>query len=126
ERRLTYLFISHDLKVVEHVSDNVAVMYLGKIVESAPKAALYRTPRHPYTKALLASVPMPDPQKKRQRIVLSGDPPSPLAPPPGCAFHPRCPLARDPARKSRCETETPKLRAIGEGHLSACHFAEEV
>jgi peptide/nickel transport system ATP-binding protein len=126
ERRLTYLFISHDLKVVEHVSDRVAVMYLGKIVESAPASLLYREPRHPYTKALLAAVPVPDPSKKRQRLVLEGDPPSPLAPPPGCAFHPRCPLARDPARKPRCESEAPLLRTVGTDHLSACHFAEAV
>jgi len=127
ERGLTYLFISHDLKVVKHISEQVAVMYLGKIVESAPTGALFDHPRHPYTKALLAAVPVPDPERKRQRILLEGDVPSPVAPPPGCPFHPRCPLARDPRRQPRCQSEVPTLRPIGDGaHLSACHFAEEV
>jgi peptide/nickel transport system ATP-binding protein len=127
QRRLTYLFISHDLKVVEHISDRVAVMYLGKVVESAPTAALFAHPRHPYTRALLSAVPVPDPERRRQRLVLEGDVPSPIAPPPGCAFHPRCPLGREPARRPRCSSETPPLRLIGdERHLAACHFAEEV
>jgi oligopeptide/dipeptide ABC transporter ATP-binding protein len=127
ERKLTYLFISHDLKVVEHLAQRVAVMYLGRVVESAPTADLYDHPRHPYTKALLAAVPAPDPTRRGGRLVLEGDVPSPLAPPPGCPFHPRCPLARDPARRPRCASERPVLRPIGKAdHLSACHFAEDV
>jgi oligopeptide/dipeptide ABC transporter ATP-binding protein len=121
-RRLTYLFIAHDLAVVRHIADHVAVMYLGKIVESAPASALYREPRHPYTAALLSAVPMPDPGGRRARIVLAGDVPSPARPPAGCPFHPRCP---HPSKNERCRTEPPALRAIAPGHLAACHFAEE-
>jgi peptide/nickel transport system ATP-binding protein len=122
KRRLTYLFIAHDLAVVRHIADEVAVMYLGKVVELAPAAALYADPRHPYTKSLLSAVPVPDPSAQRQRIVLQGDVPSPAAPPPGCPFHPRCP---HPKKNQRCRTIPPALREVKPGHLAACHFAEE-
>jgi len=121
-RRLTYLFIAHDLAVVRQIADQVAVMYLGKIVERAPAAVLYAAPRHPYTTSLLSAVPVPDPNAQRQRIVLSGDVPSPASPPPGCPFHPRCP---HPKKNERCRTEEPALREIAPGQLAACHFAEE-
>jgi oligopeptide transport system ATP-binding protein len=115
---LTYLFVSHDLKVVEHISHRVAVMYLGKIVEQAPAEALYADARHPYTRALLAAVPQPDPERKRVRLVLEGDVPSPIDPPPGCAFHPRCPRAV----RGTCDREIPMLEetAQGTGHRVAC------
>ncbi len=121
-RRLTYLFIAHDLAVVRQIADHVAVMYLGKIVELAPAAELYRGPRHPYTTSLLSAVPVPDPNAQRQRLVLAGDVPSPAHPPSGCAFHPRCP---HPKKNERCRTEEPALREIAPGQLAACHFAEE-
>ncbi|HET7296387.1 MAG TPA: oligopeptide/dipeptide ABC transporter ATP-binding protein [Gemmatimonadales bacterium] len=121
-RRLTYLFIAHDLAVVKHIADHVAVMYLGKIVERAPAAALYAAPRHPYTASLLSAVPVPDPRAQRQRIVLAGDVPSPAHPPSGCPFHPRCP---HPAKNDRCRTEPPALREVAPGQLAACHFAEQ-
>jgi len=121
-RRLTYLFIAHDLAVVRQIADHVAVMYLGKIVELAPAAELYRGPRHPYTTSLLSAVPVPDPNAQRQRLVLAGDVPSPAHPPSGCAFHPRCP---HPRKNERCRTEEPALREIAPGQLAACHFAEE-
>src|SRR5207245_6853620 len=121
-RRLTYLFIAHDLAVVRQIADQVAVMYLGKIVERAPAAVLYAAPRHPYTTSLLSAVPVPDPNAQRQRIVLSGDVPSPASPPPGCPFHPRCP---HPKKNERCRTEPPALRDVAPGQLGACHFAEE-
>ena len=121
-RRLTYLFIAHDLAVVKHVADHVAVMYLGKIVEQAPAARLYAGPRHPYTTSLLSAVPVPDPKTQRPRIVLSGDVPSPAHPPAGCPFHPRCP---HPKKDARCRTEPPALREVAPGQLAACHFAEE-
>jgi peptide/nickel transport system ATP-binding protein len=116
---LTYVFIAHDLKIVEYVSTRVAVMYLGRIVELAEAADLYRRPRHPYTQALLSAVPVPDPEHKRSRIVLQGDVPSPMAPPPGCPFNPRCPYAMD-----RCRREVPPLYDVGNGHVSACFLAE--
>jgi len=120
-RRLTYLFIAHDLAVVRHIADEVAVMYLGRIVERAPAARLYAGPRHPYTTSLLSAVPVPDPKARRQRIVLTGDVPSPATPPSGCPFHPRCP---HPKKDARCATERPALREVVPGQLAACHFAE--
>ncbi len=119
--RLTYLFISHDLGVVHHIADRVAVMYLGRIVELAPKRALYATPRHPYTQSLLAAIPAATPALRGRRVALGGDPPSPLAPPPGCRFHTRCPHAIE-----RCRREDPPLQAAGEGHSVACLRADEI
>jgi peptide/nickel transport system ATP-binding protein len=118
---LTYIFIAHDLSVVEHISDRVAVMYLGKIVELANVNDLYQTPHHPYTEALLSSVPNPDPDVRKQRIILTGDVPSPADPPPGCKFHPRCRYAQ-----AICSQEEPALREIGPEHFASCHFAEEL
>ncbi|MCC7271510.1 MAG: dipeptide ABC transporter ATP-binding protein [Alphaproteobacteria bacterium] len=114
---LAYLFIAHDLGVVKHVADRVAVMYLGRIVEEAPKRRLYAAPRHPYTQALLAAVPVPDPLARKAPAVLSGEIPSPASPPPGCHFHTRCPHAI-----ARCRAETPALRGIADGHRVACHL----
>jgi oligopeptide/dipeptide ABC transporter ATP-binding protein len=119
---LSYLFIAHDLAVVGQMSDRVAVMYLGKIVELADRDPLYARPYHPYTQALFAAIPVPDPVASREkvRVVVAGEVPSSLAPPPGCRFHTRCPLAQE-----RCRTEEPLLRPVGDGHDVACHFAEE-
>lgn len=119
QRGMAYLFIAHDLAVVEHMSRRVMVMYLGKIVELAEAKAIIQTPRHPYTQALISAVPVVDPDSKRKRIVLPGDVPSPVHPPCGCPFHPRCPLAQLP----RCRDEIPPLREVSPGHWAACHFA---
>jgi len=115
---LAYLFISHDLRVVRHLSRRVAVMYLGRIVERAPADRLYARPQHPYSEALLSAVPVPEPGAVRHRILLKGDVPSPIAPPAGCPFHPRCPKAVE-----RCSTERPALREVAPSHFSACHLA---
>jgi oligopeptide/dipeptide ABC transporter ATP-binding protein len=119
ELGLAYLFVSHDLGVVEHIGHHVAVMYLGRIVEIAAKEALFATPLHPYTQALMAAAPIADPHVKRERIVLQGDVPSPINPPPGCAFHTRCPFAFE-----RCRVETPVLKAAADGRRVACHLVE--
>jgi oligopeptide transport system ATP-binding protein len=117
---LSYLFVAHDLAVVRHISDRIAVMYLGKIVELASRRDLYEAPAHPYTRALLSAVPIPDPELEatRERQVLAGEVPSPLNPPSGCVFHPRCPMAIE-----RCKHEVPQLRAVGSAHATACHLA---
>jgi oligopeptide transport system ATP-binding protein len=114
---LAYLFIAHDLSVVEHISDRVAVMYLGRIVELAGARTLYAAPRHPYTEALLSAVPIPDPSVRRKRILIEGDVPSAIHPPQGCHFHPRCPKAFE-----RCRREVPQLKPVASGHLAACHL----
>ena len=142
---VSYLFISHDLSTVRKIAHRVAVMYLGRIVEVADRSTIYETPKHPYTRALLRAAPHPQPQRLRQRASLIGEVPSPINPPSGCAFHPRCDLARDLATKSdaadtvsitvagkptrvmkRCHAETPALTALnGNAHTCACHFAAE-
>ena len=118
--KLTYVFIAHDLSAVRHISDRIAVMYLGRIVELADRDTIYRAPAHPYTQALISAVPVPDPkvERKRERIVLEGDVPSPMNPPSGCPFHPRCPL-----REDRCVSETPSFRQLGANHFAACHLS---
>jgi peptide/nickel transport system ATP-binding protein len=124
EFELTYLFIAHDLGVVRHVSDQIAVMYLGSIVEISPAAELYARPLHPYTRALLSAVPIPDPDlsERRERITLSGDVPSPVNPPHACRFHTRCPFVQP----TRCRDEVPPLRRLAPGHVAACHWAEDI
>ena len=119
ELGLTYLFISHDLGVIKHVSDNIAVMYLGKIVEMSDYKSIFNNPLHPYTKALLSAIPIPDVDEKRERIILEGDVPSPIEPPPGCRFYGRCQVRQD-----ICKDTTPELREISQGRLCACHFVD--
>ncbi|MFD1363466.1 ABC transporter ATP-binding protein [Lentibacillus salinarum] len=124
EFNLTFLFIAHDLGVVRHISDRIIVMYLGKVVEIADKKTLFENPQHPYTKALLSAIPTPDPEAKKERIVLQGDVPSPISPPTGCRFHTRCPFATE-----LCKTEVPELRNVDhmkEGHRAACHHIEKI
>ena len=119
EHGIAYLFVAHDLAVVEHISRRILVMYLGRIVESGEAKAICRSPQHPYTQALLSAVPVVDPDSKRQRILLKGDVPSPINPPAGCPFHPRCPIA-----EARCQTETPRLRETQPGRWTACHLVK--
>jgi oligopeptide/dipeptide ABC transporter ATP-binding protein len=124
EYDLTYMFIAHDLAVVRHISDRIAVMYLGVIVEVSPADELYRSPLHPYTISLLSAVPIPDPKVEadRETIILAGDVPSPASPPPACRFHTRCPYVQP----TRCRTDVPHLRKLADGHLVACHWAEDI
>jgi oligopeptide transport system ATP-binding protein len=119
EHELAYLFIAHDLAVVEHISRRILVMYLGKVVEIGASKAVCRNPKHPYTQALISAVPVVDPASKRKRVILPGDVPSPINPPSGCPFHPRCPIA-----EPQCKTEIPPLRDLGGGQLAACHLAK--
>lgn len=118
---LSYLFISHDLGVIQHISNRVGVMYVGKMVETASTKSLFAQPKHPYTEALLSSKPVPDPRRKSNRIILSGEVANPASPPAGCYFHPRCPYAKDVCRK-----EAPEMKQVGDGHYAACHFAGEL
>jgi peptide/nickel transport system ATP-binding protein/oligopeptide transport system ATP-binding protein len=125
ELGLTYLFIAHNMGVVEHISDRVAVMYLGRIMEQTSRETMYRDPRHPYTQALMSAIPIADPEMRRKRVILRGDVPSPVNPPTGCNFHPRCWLREQLGNPEVCATDVPALREIGERHRVACHFAEE-
>jgi oligopeptide transport system ATP-binding protein len=124
---LTYLFIAHDLSAVRHISDRVGVMYLGKMAEIGPPSGIYETPGHPYTRALLSAVPVPNPkiERRRKRVILTGDVPSPANPPAGCRFHTRCWLYERLGRPENCRTDDPELRVIGDDHRAACHYAEE-
>jgi oligopeptide transport system ATP-binding protein len=124
---LTYLFIAHDLSVVRHISDRVGVMYLGKLVEIGPSLTIYDQPAHPYTRALLSAIPVPDPkvERRRKRVILTGDVPSPANPPSGCRFHTRCWLYERLGRPENCREEDPALRTVGNDHQAACHYAEE-
>jgi len=127
ELGLTYVFVAHNMGVVEHISDRVAVMYLGQIVELADRHACFADPQHPYTQALMSAIPIPDPALRRTRVILTGDVPSPLDPPDGCRFHPRCPLRLVLGSPDRCAVDDPALevRVAGDGaaeHLAACHF----
>ena len=117
EYNLSYLFIAHDLAVVEHISHRIAVMYLGKIVEYTDRRTLFTSPLHPYTEALLSAVPVPDPTLKREKRILQGDVPSPITPPSGCHFHTRCPYA-----EAQCQVERPQLREVSDGHFVSCHL----
>ena len=123
EMNLTYIFIAHNLSVVKYIADRICVMYLGRVVEDAESQAMYEKPMHPYTQALISAIPEPDPALKKEKQVLEGDVPSPIKPPPGCHFHPRCPHIRE-----KCKTDAPGLRPVNgnEGHRVACHFAEEI
>ena len=123
---LTYIFISHNLSVVQYFSDRVGVMYLGRIAEVGSVEQLYKDPRHPYTVALLSAIPDPNPRRRKKRLVLKGDVPSPAAPPSGCRFHTRCWLREKLGNPERCSTEEPQLRDFGGGHQTACHFAEQI
>ncbi|HUP83809.1 MAG TPA: oligopeptide/dipeptide ABC transporter ATP-binding protein [Candidatus Limnocylindria bacterium] len=127
ELGLTLLFIAHNMAVVEHISDRVAVMYLGRVVEQARRETTYADPRHPYTQALMSAIPLPDPDARRQRIILRGDVPSPINIPTGCRFHPRCWLYEQLGQPENCRTQDPELRGIGddEEHSAACHYAEQ-
>ena len=120
EYGLSYIFISHDLSVVRHISDRIAVMYLGKFVELAPGEELYADPLHPYSQALLSSIPIPDTRIKRRRVILEGDVPSPIHPPSGCRFHPRCPFFKN-NKNPLCRREIPEFREIHAGHWISCH-----
>ena len=128
EFELTYLFIAHDLSVVRHISDRIAVMYLGEVVELSPSRELYERPLHPYTSALVSAVPIPDPrvERRRKRMILRGDVPSPANPPSGCRFHTRCWLRQELGNPERCVVEAPPLRELLPGHRAACHFSEEI
>jgi peptide/nickel transport system ATP-binding protein len=123
EMDLTYIFIAHNLAVVKYIADRICVMYLGRVVETAESQAMYKKPMHPYTQALISAIPEPDPALNKEKQVLAGDVPSPIKPPPGCHFHPRCPHARE-----KCKTDAPELRPVdgNKGHSVACHFAEEI
>jgi oligopeptide/dipeptide ABC transporter ATP-binding protein len=121
ELGLTYVFVAHNMGVVEHISDRVAVMYLGRIAELAERRSLFRHQEHPYTVALMSAIPVPDPEQRRQRVILTGDVPSPVDPPSGCRFHPRCPLRAELGDPEICATTVPALNDLGGGHLCACH-----
>jgi peptide/nickel transport system ATP-binding protein/oligopeptide transport system ATP-binding protein len=122
ELGLTYVFVAHNMGVVEHISDRVAVMYLGRIAEVADRIDLFRNPEHPYTAALMSAIPVPDPEMRRERVILRGDVPSPVNPPSGCRFHPRCPLRASLGNPEICVTDVPVLKDVGGDHLAACHF----